>query len=715
MQHEQVEELIGQLLIYLACFNLEYQKYAAKALFQMSRHKNSRKERERKGWRSDEALKKKMPSYVEVILTLLDEENPEFQATICKSLNMLSANDFKLLRPKMAKIVAIMTENGKADKPRELREASIGFFGHFVKAEEANFELLVPHLDQIVSNLCDFMKLSEEVVAKADAFEEAVASCDKNTPALPGDSKLKSMLQERMKAVTVFGAIAGKLPGKVLEVATPRLEKMLDSEDILDKEAALIASGMLDKRASKDAKPFMDKHTPSFLTYLDHEHYRVRATALITLSNFSRLMKDGNFEVYMGKAVELLGDKSFVVQQCTLSMFKRLFELEKEEVKAFVAPAVKKFTECVAVYNNVFFEQLMDCFESLFKNYEPTLREMEKATTSLLDVVLFRLSQTPPNAKVAKQTICVAQFLSLVFKQEPWPVQQLEPFYKFMNERIRYFLGHNMIQLKHVRRMMSHFIEICARVIPRLTEMYVHTQAMPDYLESLSFLIGRNVKSETMQTRIIASATHFFSCNKLEHVESVLPLLVPYCCKILAKNRSAKIPTEMAANFLAESVDKMSECLTDDLVGQILMALFTKLKMQGPEKLGVSQSCVALCRVGDRFTAVLAPRLGEVMIPWMMELGQIDEEHKTRAFAALLKVVTANMDPLRESLDPVLLLFQSMCGAAWINEEASGEMRDGYKNLFQQLKEPVSDEDWEVLMARFDHEGKEAFRAMFEV
>lgn len=288
------------------------------------------------------------------------DETRNVRNQVCHCFIQMVESNIQELAPYIQEVVNYMLVMCNSDDSMIALTASDfwKFATEYEPAKEALFNCLQPILETLLSG----MKMSKEEILNFE-MDDANGEEEMNPNQKKGEKwSIEDECDDiidgpsdwsvRKASAKGLDALSYLFPSEILPFLLPIIERYLNSEDWLEREAAILAIGAVSRGCEEHLYAYLPQIIPFLFQLLNDENAAIRSMACWSLSKCSNWFittEEGrkNVDQFISAMLEKVGDVSNSTQESAFAALSYFEENAKENIIPYIKPILLK---CMEVY-----------------------------------------------------------------------------------------------------------------------------------------------------------------------------------------------------------------------------------------------------------------------------------------------------------------------------------------------------------------------------
>lgn len=694
--------------------------------------------------------------YVQALFSLANDQDSEVKKNVCRSLVALFETKPEILAPHLHVVIHYMIERSK-DPDEDIALEACEFWLS-VPENEYGKTVLREYLPQLIPFFMEKMRHSaEDIEAMRADIEDNYMVPDKdddikprfykskfghaNVPkpqtsdltnggddisdledadfdyedddddGLDDDGGMGASWNIRKCTAAALDCLAHSYSDEILPFVFQELQKTLNHNDWVVKEAAVLAIGAVAEGALSGMVPHLPSLVPYLVERMSDSHPMVRSITCWTMSRYTNWVmqspQERNFGMVVGGLLKCILDNNKRVQEAACSAFATLAEGAGLELVPYLDQILTTLVQAFDKYQHKNLLNLYDAVGTLAESVKHHLNQPR----------YIELLMPPIITKWNKLSDADRDLFPLLECLSSIAVALCEGFKPYCEAVYRRCLS---LVEQNLQQAISYNLDPHNNDAPNKDFMIAALDLLSGLAEGLKGQITELVAS----SNIIDLTLQCMTDPMPEVRQSSFALLgdLTKACFPLVRPYIPRIMTPLAQNLQYEhvsvcnnatwAVGEIALVLGGDIrpyVPMLLGQLISNINQQNIPRTLLDNSAISIGRLSFACPEDIAPNLKDFIQPWCASVRSIrDNEAKESAFRGICELI-------RKNPSGVVNDFYYFCDAIACWEEPRQDLKQSFYEILHGFKQQVGDPNWIEFIQSFPVDTRERLRQQYAV
>lgn len=376
VEDKSIYILVPSLIETMKHFNETFRYYSLKCMVHLI------------SWKP-KAVSDNMNQFIDALVYVAQyDETRNVRNQVCHCFIQMVESDIQELAPYIQEVVNYMLIMCNSDDPTIALTASDfwKFVAEYKPANEAILNCLHPILETLLSG----MKMSKEEILNFELDdtndEEEMNPNQKKGEKWNIEEECDDIIDGpsdwsiRKASAKGLDALSYLFPSEILPILLPLLDKYLNSQDWLEREAAILAIGAISRGCGENLYEYLPHIIPFLFQLLNDENAAIRSMTCWSLSKCSNWLvntEEGNKNVnqFISAMLDKVGDVSNSTQESAFAALSYFVESAKENIVPYIKSIL---TKCMEVYPRLTARTAIVFYDNIITLTEVVGREIGK-------------------------------------------------------------------------------------------------------------------------------------------------------------------------------------------------------------------------------------------------------------------------------------------------------------------------------------------------
>lgn len=507
----------------------------------------------------------------------------------------------------------------------------------------------------------------------------------------------------RKCTAAALDCLANVYADDLLPIVFQELQKTLNHEDWITKEAAILAIGAIAEGSLNGMTPHLPEIVPYLISCLRDEHAMIRSITCWTLSRYTYWIvqkpSERHFEPLIKELLLRILDSNKRVQEAACSAFATLEEGACTELVPYLDAILETLVLAFGKYQQKNLLILYDAVGTLAESVKHHLNQ-PKYISKLMPPIIEKWNNLKDTDRdlfpllECLSSVAIALCDGFLPYSEPVFRRCLALVGQTLHQTLAFQMDPENNESPNKDFMIA-ALDLLSGLAEGLNELIVELVASSNIMELL-FRCMVDTLPEVRQSSfaLLGDLTKACFAHVRPHIPEVMPLLA----------QNLRPEHVSVCNNATWAIGEISVHLGPDMrqyVSMVIGQLLSTMNQSNIPKTLLENTAISIGRLSFVCPEELAPTLGDFIRPWCASLRAIrDNEAKDSAFRGICQLIKIN--PAGVAND-----FLFFCDAIACWEEPKPDLKQTFHDILHCFKNQVGQQNWQNFTQHFPPQMKE--------